>query len=89
MAVDPAVLAAYAGVYKLASGQEITVKLKGDSLYVTGGDGAWAQLEAESAAHFFIPGEHMGFECVQDDGGTVIGLNLQIQGQELAATRLK
>ncbi len=89
VAVDPASLAAYAGVYKLPSGQEITVKLKQGSLYVTGGDGAWAQLEAESAARFFIAGEHIHFEFVQDGGGTVIGLNLRIQGLELAATKLK
>ena len=89
VAVDPAILAAYAGVYKLASGQELTVKLKQGSLYVTGGDGAWAQLEAESAARFFIAGEHIRFEFVQGGGGTVIGLNLRIQGLELAATKMK
>ena len=89
--VDPAILQAYAGAYKLASGDTtIYVKVEDGSLYFSSDGQEWGPAAyAESETRFFAPGEDTRLEFVKDAAGRVTGFNLEMQGVVLPAKKVR
>jgi CubicO group peptidase (beta-lactamase class C family) len=67
----PDVLARYAGVYEVASGQAFIVKVDGAQLSAKPRGGNTLQLLAESETSFFIKGMNLRVEFIRDASGAV------------------
>ena len=71
VAVSPAVIAAYAGVYDMGAGREAVVTAEGDLLFVKGLNEPKLPLLAQSDTHFLSTATPTGFEFVKDAQGRV------------------
>jgi D-alanyl-D-alanine-carboxypeptidase/D-alanyl-D-alanine-endopeptidase len=81
MAVDPAVLEAYVGVYQLAPTFAITVTREGSSLYAQATGQQRFQLFAETPTEFFLKVVDAQITFEKDSAGKVIRLILHQGGQ--------
>lgn len=82
IAVDPAVLATYAGIYDMQPTALFQIKFEDDQLWVRSMDGAsWEPLSAETETRFFVEGEAAyRFEFIRDASGEVTGLRMEYLG---------
>jgi CubicO group peptidase (beta-lactamase class C family) len=87
--VDPAILATYAGVYRVTADLVIYVKSKDGRLLVSTDKVDWAPMLAETESRFFVEGEDAGFVFVRNDEGAVAGLTLEVQGAELRGEKIE
>jgi CubicO group peptidase (beta-lactamase class C family) len=85
--VDPAVLDTYVGTYRMEAGQQFRVKLEDHQLYITGQDGEWEPLYAESETRFFVQASDYRFVFVVDEAGVVTGVGIEIQGLALSPAK--
>jgi len=87
--VDPAILATYAGTYDMQPNAIFHIKFEGNSLLVKSQDGqTWEPLLAETDSRFFVKGQDDYRFCfILDESGTVIGLQLELQGIPLPVAR--
>jgi CubicO group peptidase (beta-lactamase class C family) len=87
--LDPAILSTYVGTYEMRPGQQLRVKMEDGQLFVTGQDGKWEPLYAESETRFFVQESDYCFVFVVDEAGKLIGVSIEIQGLTLSpATRM-
>ncbi len=87
VAVSPAILARYAGVYELAPGRDALVVAEGDLLWVQGLNEPKLPLLAQSDTQFLSTATPTGFEFVTDTQGRVTHLIIRGASGERRATR--
>jgi hypothetical protein len=87
--VSPAVAAAYAGVYELAPGRDITVSVVDDLLFVRGLNEPKVPLIPTSATTFMSTTTPAGFEFVKDRQGTVTHVIVRGIADDQKAVRKK
>ncbi len=87
--VEPSVLEAYVGEYRLMEGQPVFIKIEEGRLHVSSDTIDWAELFAESETRFFAKGDDTRFVFVTGDSGTVTGLTIEIGGLEVPAEKVK
>ncbi len=88
IAVDPAILARYAGVYQLPAGVDLTVSVEDGKLMVQSGQPK-LQIFAESPTEFFFKVLDAQITFVPDQDGNVTKLVIQSSGQRVEAARKK
>ena len=89
IAVSPAVVAAYAGVYELGPGRDITVSVVEDLLFVRGLNEPKVPLIPTSATRFMSTTTQAGFEFVKDRQGAVTHVIVRGIADEQKAVRKK
>ncbi len=85
----PSVLARYAGVYQVAVGQTITIRVEGGQLAAQPGGGTALPLLAESETRFFNRDINVVVEFVRDGAGNVAELVVLQGTHQERATRAK
>lgn len=73
---DPRVLAAFAGSYKLAPDQTLTVLQEGDKLLLEA-DGQKFEMVPQSETKFFVLGPDFGIQFVKDEKGKVTAMEIE------------
>lgn len=87
--VEPSVLEAYVGEYRLMEGETVFVKLEEGRLYISSDAIDWAELLAESETRFFTTVDDTRFVFVSDDSGAVTGVTIEIGELEVAAQKVR
>jgi len=87
--VEPSVLEAYAGEYRLMVGETVFIRLEEGRLYVSTDAIDWTGLFAESETRFFTTVDETRFVFVLDDSGTVTGVTIEIGGFEVEAEKVR
>ena len=87
--VSPSVVAAYAGVYALGPGRDITVSVVDDLVFVRGLNEPKVPLIPTSATVFMSTTTSAGFEFVKDKQGTVTHVIIRGIADEQKAVRKK
>jgi CubicO group peptidase (beta-lactamase class C family) len=85
----PSVLARYAGVYQVAAGQTMTIRVEGGQLAAQPGGGTALPLLAESETRFFNRDINVVVEFVRDGAGNVAELVVLQGTHQERATRAK
>jgi len=87
--VDPAILQAYVGAYELSADKLILAKVEDGRLFLSVDGQSWDKAHAELKTRFFVSGDDMRVEFIEDDAGQVTGLNLEIQGLVLSTKKVR
>ncbi len=87
--VEPSVLEAYVGEYRLMEGEAVFVKLEEGRLYISSDAIDWAELFAESETRFFTTEDDMRFVFVLDELRKVTGVTIAIGELEVAAEKVR
>jgi hypothetical protein len=85
--LSPELLATYAGVYELASGRAVVVRVTGDLLFVEGLNEPKLPLLVQSETQFMSTANPTGFEFVKDAQGKVTHLIVRGEAGEQKAVR--
>lgn len=87
--VDPALFDAYAGVYELMPGFELTITREGDQIFGQATGQPRAELFPESESKFFLKIVDAQIEFVRGPDGRAESLVLHQGGRDMAAKRVK
>ena len=87
IALDPAVLQRYVGVYELQPGFELTVYLEGDRLMTQATGQSSIQIHPESETEFFVEEINAQITFVLGPDGTATALILHQGGRDMRAPR--
>jgi Domain of unknown function (DUF3471) len=89
VAVDPAILARYAGVYRLPDGTEVTLAVADGKLMIEGSTTSKLPMFAESPTEFFVKVVDAQFTFVPEPDGSVTKFIVHSHGSNTEAQRKK
>jgi CubicO group peptidase (beta-lactamase class C family) len=89
VAIDPSIFDEVAGQYEIQPGDWIFLRVEDASLVGSGDGNDWDDVMAVSKTEFFIDGKPYSFTFSRDSDGTVTGLVILYQGQEIPAKKVK
>lgn len=74
--IDPSILAAYTGEYRIDAQYKLTLAQENGKLFVLLPDGSRIPVHAESNVDFYVTGSFLNFRIEKDQAGQAIGFTL-------------